>query len=102
MKGIMKIVNSFENSGLLTKGVIQITEFETNFQLDNPLRFRLTRNKKTDFFIAKIKGNKNMSKTLNEYITAFDYAEKACFARCKQQYFSLLIYYYHWYNYLLR
>ena len=31
---------------------------EIFLQLDNPLRFRLTRNKKTDFFIAKIKATK--------------------------------------------
>ena len=32
MKDIMKVVNSRENSGLLIKGVIQITENETKEQ----------------------------------------------------------------------
>ena len=65
---------------------------QVNAGWDNPLRFRLTRIKKIDFFVAEIYDRKNVSKTLNEYITAHDYVDKtACFIRWKQWYFSLPI-----------
>ena len=45
-------------------------------QLDNPLRFRLSRVKGIeDFFIAKINDKEKVSKTLSKYITGLGYAE---------------------------
>ena len=46
-------------------------------QLHNILKFRTSRIKEIeDFFISKIDEIEKMSKTLNKYITAFDYADK--------------------------
>ena len=47
-------------------------------QMEDPLRFRLSRIKEIeDFFIAEISYRKQMSKTLNKCITALHYAGKA-------------------------
>ena len=48
-----------------------------NNKLDNSLRFRLSKIKLIeDFFIAGINNREKMSKTLNYYITAIDYADR--------------------------
>ena len=49
-------------------------------QMDDPLQFRLSGIKEIeDFFIAEINDRKQMSKTLNKYITALHYAGKTSF-----------------------
>ena len=45
--------------------------------MDDPLQFRLSGIKEIeDFFIAEINDRKQMSQTLNKYITALHYAGK--------------------------
>ena len=50
-------------------------------QLDNALKFRLTKiNDIEDFFIAEIEEREKMSKALSKYIGAFDYSGKILLA----------------------